>query len=166
MSSSRGWWDFCSTAAHIGMKEPKGIMFVLATLVNCSVEESKRSMKSALLGPLCQCQILTVKQRHVEDQPAPTFRNSRSTIQESRNPFFISEMTAENTYGSIFHSLHFASDGFPLPFFNTVDRIHIGCWFFGFRIWPVSQFILKVDILPFHLQKDWRCLRGYNVIAK
>lgn len=42
MSSSRGWWDFCSTSAQIGMTEPNLTVLVLAKPFRCSKDNSKR----------------------------------------------------------------------------------------------------------------------------
>lgn len=49
MSSSNGWWAFCSTAAHIGMNEPRGMIFVFAMPVNCSVRNVRLTINGLKL---------------------------------------------------------------------------------------------------------------------
>lgn len=92
----------------LAWRNPRGWYLSLTCLLNAL--ESARGMKSALRGPLCQYRILTIKQCHVEDQPASTFRNSCSSVQVRRNPHLRSEMTMEDSLWSIFHSLHLICD--------------------------------------------------------
>lgn len=83
-------------------RNPRRWYLSLPHLLN-ALTKSARGLKSALEGPLCQCHHLTIKQRHVEDQLASTFRNPRSRIQIRRNPRLGSEIM-ENPFWSSFHS--------------------------------------------------------------
>lgn len=46
MSSSRGWWEFCSTSANIGINEPNLTMLVSAKPFRCSEDKSKRAVSA------------------------------------------------------------------------------------------------------------------------
>lgn len=148
----------------LAWRNPRGWYLSLPHLLNAL--KSARGVKSALRGPLCQCRILTIKQCHVEDQPASTFRNSCPSVQVRRNPHLRSEITMEDPFWSIFHSLHLICDGFLSPFVNTVDRILIGSWFFGSCIRPVTQLVLIVDVLPLYLKKGTANIEDTAMLRK
>lgn len=154
MSSSKGWWDFCSTAAQIGMNEPRGMTFVFATPVNCSVGGKVRRLRTSEYnhvfggarthrrGVPCGRPARLDLQKHLiqgsgKGEPIRQVWNIMGTF---------SQITFQLWTGMSFKNIR-------LPFVNALYRIHEG-YRFGLCMWPVSQFILIEEAFSFQLEKN------------